>query len=177
MSGFLLFSAFLFLIMTVGGVIRAYREKERFFYLSATMAFLMSLVGFLIFLEQILLTILVFAFMGVLTLVTWPKLIRQLDRMYAATIHEVDFSAPLRMRDFFTTKGQLKIASRWGVRKTTLLYWLFLVALTLFIASLLNFVSMDRILVYVIPTSILPTYLLYRGLSKSPRLLEGDLNE
>lgn len=166
---FLLFSAIFILILTVYGVIRARQKRERTFYLGITIGFLMSLVAFLAFLEQLLLAVLVFAFMGLLSFVAWPKTIRELDRMFAKTLQEVDFSVPLRMRDFLTTKGQLKMVSRLGVRKAVLLIWLFNASIAGGLASILTLLGVMNItsaITSTIVTSIFPAIIFHRQIRK-----------
>jgi hypothetical protein len=170
----------IFLIMIVVLIMSGRREKDDACYILATVSFIGALISVFAFLKQYLFALPLGLLAGLLFVVGWPKLSKLRERRYTKYLEGIDFSAPFRVRDFITLKAWPKMATQWGVWKTTLLYWLFLVAFgggILFIASLLGIISMTRILIYAIPASILPTYLFYRQISKSPSLLKGDLNE
>ena len=114
--------------MAVITIIRARREKERLFYLGVVADFLLALIAISVLLKQILIASLLIALGSLFLIVAWPKLVKLSGREYTKTLKEVDLSAPLRMREFFTMKGWLKLASGWGVWKTVLLFWFFNVA-------------------------------------------------
>ena len=86
---------------------------------------------------------------------------------------ESDISAPLRGRDFLTMKGWLKLASRWGVRKTVFLYILLAMPISsgmFFILSLWDKRSMTYVVFETITfctvSAIVVSAMLYKNLSR-----------
>ena len=168
-----------FLTTMMVGVMRARREKEKFWYLPATISLLGALFSVSIYLEKPLLMLLFGTSTILLGIVGWPKRSRLMEREYPKMLDEVDSSTPLRVRDLGTWKAWLVMASRWGVWKTVLLRSLLIGVISgvlLSIASLFGIMSMTHVVIYTIINSILSAVLLYRRFSKSPSPI-GDLNE
>lgn len=173
---FLFIGASFFLILGIGIIIYARREKEKIIYLTATSCFLVSLTTVLMFLEQFLLAILLFISSILLAAVVGPKTTRISDRVYAKILHEIDFSVPLRMRDFLTLKGWAVMVSRGDHRKAILLIWLPSVIIggggLGLILCLVGIMNMTRAVTYTIFNSIFFTIFFYRQIRRSLSLLE-----
>jgi len=188
MYGFwpLLALAFL-LVAMVATVRRARREREKTGYLLAITGLLGALLSLSLFLDQLLLALLLCVPGFPLSIVTMYKVSEVNKRRYARMVEEVDVSAPLRVRDFLSGsiersgRSWLIMASRWGIRKTALLYYLFGVAVVgavLSIASLfLHSLGMIEVVIYTIIVNILNATLFYRRITKSLDLHKGDSDE
>lgn len=149
--------------------IGARRKKEKIGYLGTIISFLMSLGLVFYLLEQYILWFIIFVSFIPISIVTVPKVLRLMVREQVKVPSEFDFSAPLRVRDIFTSYGWLKMVSRWGVWKTLLLFWLFGLTIgggPLFIASLLGIISMTDFVISTIIGSIGFIVFLYWQLSK-----------
>jgi hypothetical protein len=166
--------------MIVVLIVSGHREKDDAYYIGATISLIGALISVLMFLKQYIFALPLGLLAGLVFVVGWPKLSKLRERKYTKYLEGIDSLAPFRVRDFFTLEAWPKMATQWGVWKTTLLYWLFLVAFgggILFIASLLGIISMVQIVIYIIPASIIPTILFYRRIKKSSGLLKGDSDE
>jgi hypothetical protein len=125
---FLLFAIVFFGFMAVVGAVQAHRKKEKAYYIGSLVGFSFVFVFVLILLYQFILALVLMAAIGVLSVVALPTAMRVQRRKIAKQIKRIDLSGlsdPLRIRDFFTWKGWLKLAIRWGVWKTAGIYCLF----------------------------------------------------
>ena len=120
--GLMLFGVAFFGFMVVVGVVQARRKKEKAYYISATVSFLMLLFSIFIILNQFILVLVLFIAIGILSVAGLPKIIKTMKREPLMELQETDFSAPLRVRELLTWKGWFKLTSRWGIRKTMCLY-------------------------------------------------------
>ena len=165
--GFLLFGVVFFGVVAVVNFVRAYRKRERIYYLSGVISSVMVVVLVLVFFEQILLMFFLFLIAGVASLVTLPKMRKVVDR----ELEEVDTSSPLRTRDFLTYCGWFKLASKWGSVRVMCLYFLLSVAIiggSLFALSISwRFMEVGVILVYTIVFSTIPTMLFYQQIKRA----------
>lgn len=118
----MLFSVAFFGFMVVVGVVKARRRKEKAYYISAMVSFLMLLSSIFVILNQFILVLVLFIAIGILSVAGLPKTIKVMRREPLKELQETDFSAPLRMRDLLTWKGWFKLVSSWGLRKTLCLY-------------------------------------------------------
>ena len=87
---------------------------------------------------------------------------------------QVDLSAPLRVRELLTEKGILKLAYRWGVRKTFSLFWLFYAAIfgvSLYIIRIRMGVPfiMESIVYYMFTCSTTITIMTYSLITRALR--------
>jgi hypothetical protein len=134
-------------------ILRARQEKERLFYVTAALGFLMGLIGVLVFLKQIWFTLAVIYLSCLLVAATWSRMMRLLERGYAKTLQETDLSAPLELRDFLSLRAWMKMMSRWGLWKTLLFTWILGVATGIgpfLIFSLLGWISITDALFTVV---------------------------
>ena len=118
----MLFGVAFFGFMVVVGVVKARRKKEKAYYISAMVSFLMLLSSIFVILNQFILVLVLVIAMGLLSVAGLPWLIIVMMREPLKELQETDLSAPLRMRDLLTWKGWFKLTSRWGIRKTLCLY-------------------------------------------------------
>ena len=120
--GLMLFGIAFFGFMVVVGVVQARRKKEKAYYISAIVSFLMLLFSIFIILNQFILALILFIAIPILSIAGLPKIIKVMKREPLKELQETDFSAPLRVRELLTWKGWFKPKSRWGIRKTMCLY-------------------------------------------------------
>jgi hypothetical protein len=116
------FGVAFFGFMVVVGVVKARRKKEKAYYISAVLSFLMLLSCIFVILNQFVLVLALFVVMGVLSVAGLPRMTQALRRESLQELQETDLSAPLRLRELLIWKGWFKLASRWGVRKTMYFY-------------------------------------------------------
>jgi len=120
--GLMLFGVAFFGFMVVVGVMKARRRKEKAYYISAVVSFLMLLSSIFVILNQFVLVLVLFVATGILSAAGLPKIIKVMRQEPLKELQETDFSAPLRAKELLTWKGWFKLESRWGVRKTVCLY-------------------------------------------------------
>ena len=138
----LLFGVPFFLVLAVVNVMRARREKENIYYLNASGIFLMALSFVFMSLNQFLPFLLLFSLAALLVFVRLPKTLRlNWEREYVKPLYEIDLSAPLNVREIFTSKAWLVMVSRWGVWKAVLLRSLLTAAIIGGVNFLLNIVG------------------------------------
>lgn len=109
--------------MVAVSAVQARRTKEKTYYLGAVVGLVMLLAFVFAFFNQLILALIVIVATGILSIVGLPKMLKVQMRELAKQLQEADLSSPLRVRDFFTTKWWLKLASKWGLLKTTCLYY------------------------------------------------------
>jgi hypothetical protein len=120
--GLMLFGVAFFGLMVAVGVVQARRKKEKAYYLSAIVAFLMLLSSIFVLLNQFILVLVLFVAIGILSIAGLPTILQAMRREPLKELQETDFSAPLRVSEFLTWKGWFKLVSRWGIRKTMCFY-------------------------------------------------------
>jgi len=148
-------------------------------YLGATVCFLLALTCIFLFLEQEVLSFLLFISSVLLGVAGFPKY-RRLWKQGFIKGYEVDFSAPLKVRDIFTMKFWMVMVSRWGIWKAVLLRSLLTGAIIgglLFIFNLLDVMSMIEVVTTTIIAIIGSSIYHYWRFNKSLSLLKGDLDE
>ena len=150
--------------MAVVGVVKARRKKEKAYYISAMVSFLMLLSCIFVILNQFFLVGVLLVAAGILGVVGLPKSIEVFRREMLKERQETDLSAPLRGRDLLMWKGWFKLVSRWGIRKTVCLYSLFAGAV-FFILSIFGMISIASTLSYIVVT-ICFYYLIGKALEK-----------
>ena len=142
--GLMLFGVAFFGLMVVVGVVKARRKKEKTYYISAMISFLMLLSSIFVILNQFMLVLVLFVAIGILSIAVLPKTIELMRREPLKELQETDLSAPLRGRDLLTWKCWFKLTSRWGIRKTMGVYSLLNmggVGATFFTLSTLGMIS------------------------------------
>jgi len=151
--GAILFFAVFFGFMAVVGLVQAHRKKERLYYSSAMIGFLV-LLGFVsIFLNQFILGVIILGAAVIWSIAGLPKVLKLQERQ----LQEVDLSAPLRRREFLSNKMWMKLACRWGVWKAVTVYSL--LAMTVIAAIVTVILSMWGIMDiwYVVGTMVSST--------------------
>ncbi len=168
----MLFGVAFFGFMVVVGVVQARRKKEKAYYISAIVAFLMFLSSIFVILNQFILVLVLFVATGILSVAGLPKTIKVVRRELLRELQETDFSAPLRVRELLTWKGWFKLTSSWGIRKTMCLYSLLNmggVGAIFFTFSIFGMISMVLVAVFTILVGILSPIFFYRQISKALR--------
>jgi len=163
--GLMLFGVAFFGFMVVVGVVKARRKKEKAYYLSAVVSFLMLLSSIFVILNQFILVLVLFVAVGILSVAGLPKIIEVMRREPLKELQETDLSAPLRGRDLLTWKAWFRLAFRWGVRKTMCFYSLFMMGVVgaiFFTLSILGIISISWATGYTIFTGIGSAIYLYR---------------
>ena len=128
---------------------RVGKKKEKAYYISAMVSFLLLLFSIFVILNQFILALILFVVLivaiPILNIVGLPKLREAMRRDLVKELQEADLSAPLRGRDLLTWKAWFKLASRWGIRKTMCCYSLFMMGVggaIFFTLSILGFINM-----------------------------------
>jgi predicted MFS family arabinose efflux permease len=166
-----LFGVAFFGFMAVFGAVRAYRKKEKAYYLSSMASFLVVLAFFFAFLNQVILALIIFVATGILGIVGLPRMLKASERELAKQRQEVDLSAPLKARDFLTNKGWLKLASKYGLWKTMFLIYLLSVVIIggiLFtLSTFSSFITIGYVASSTAIAPILVIYMFYRPFKKA----------
>lgn len=168
--GLMLFGVAFFGFMVVVGVVKARRRKEKAYYISAVVSFLMLLSSVFVILNQFILVLVLFVAIGILSVAGLPKIIEVMRREPLKELQETDLSAPLRGRDLLTWKAWFKLASRWGIRKTLCLYSLLNmggVGAIFFTLSIFDMISMVWAAVFTILVGIGSPIFFYRQIGKA----------
>lgn len=168
--GLMLFGVAFFGFMMIVGVVKARRKKERTYYISAVLSFLMLLSSIFVILNQFILVLVLFVAIGILSVATLPKTIKVVRQEPLKELQETDLSAPLRLRDLLTWKGWFKLTSRWGIRKTMCLYSLLNmggVGAIFFTFSILGMISIVWAIGFTIIVGILSPIFFYRQIGKA----------
>ena len=168
--GLMLFGVAFFGFMVVVGVVKARRKKEKAYYISAIVAFLMLLSSIFVILNQFILVLVLFVATAILSVAVLPKTIELMRREPLRELQETDFSAPLRIRELLTWKGWFKLTSSWGIRKTLCLYSLLNmggVGAIFFTLSILGMISMVWTAVATILVGIGSPIFFYRQIGKA----------
>jgi len=168
--GLMLFGVAFFGFMAVVGVVKARRKKEKIYYISAMISFLMLLSSIFVILNQFILVLVLFVAIGILSIAVLPKTIELMRREPLKELQETDFSAPLRAKDLLTWKGWFKLTSSWGICKTMCLYSLLNmggVGAIFFTLSILGMISMVWTAVVTILVGIGSPIFFYRQIGKA----------
>jgi len=172
--GLILFGVALFGFMVVVGVVQAYRKKEKAYYISAMMSFLLLLFSLVIILNQFILALILFIVLivaiPILSTVGLPKIREVMRRDLVKQAQEADPSAPLAARDFLTWKGWFKFTYRWGTRKTMCLYSVFMMGIggaIFFTLSILGALSIMLAAVITILVGIVSPIFFHRQIRKA----------
>ena len=168
--GLMLFGVAFFGFMTVVGVVQARRKKEKAYYISATVSFLMFLSSIFVILNQFILVLVLFVAIGILSIAGLPKITKVMRREPLKELQETDLSAPLKVRDLLTWKAWFKLASRWGIRKTMCLYSVFMMGVggaIFFTLSILGALSIVLAAVITILVGIVSPIFFHRQIGKA----------
>ena len=147
-----------FSFLTVFGIVKARRRNESVYYWSSGVCFLFVIAVVAALLNQFLL---LFAMMGlavIISIIMLPQVKELQQEEIAKQKQETDVSVPLRLRDFLTLKGWIKLRATHGFRKTLALY--ILMNIGLFVPFLLAFMTLDLLpswasVSYTISTTVL----------------------
>lgn len=159
--GLILFGAAFFGFMMVVSVVQARRKKEKAYYLAAVIGLMAFLIFAFAFLNQLVLAFIFMIATCVLSVAGLPKMLEVQKRELAKQLQKANLSAPLRVKDIFTTRWWLKLASTLGLLKTICLYYLLSVVIIggiLFILSTFyRFVTIGYVASYTATVSIFIT--------------------
>ena len=117
-------SAFLFAALAVVAFYRAYRERERVYYVGGGVCLLGVVWSILFVLDQVPLAGLFWLVAMIVSVVMLPET----NAFQIRRMRDVDIESPLRVGEFFfsnTYSGWLKLAYRHGLGVTVILYFLF----------------------------------------------------
>jgi len=164
--GIFLFAVAFFGFLTVVSAVRAHRKKERVYYLSTILGVLMVLIAVFIILNQVIFVLILMVAAAILGVAAYPKAMKAARREMVKQLQEVDLSAPLRVRDFFTNVGWFKLESKWGLWKTMCLFYLLSVVIIggiLFtLSTFSSLLAIEYVVGYTIAGPILATFMFYR---------------
>ena len=160
-------SALFFAAMVVIAFFRAYREKDRFYYVGGGLCLLGVVSSILLVLDQVLLAGLFWVVAMIVSVVMRPEAAAFQDRQ----MRKVDIESPLRVGEFFsnTNSGWLKLAYRHGLGMTVILFFLLLEVFTGGTLLVLNvFYDLpSRLILIVLIIGIFPALLLYRQIKRA----------
>lgn len=166
-----LFGVVFFGFMAAVSVVQAHRKREKTYYLSTMVCFVVLLAFIFFFLNQPILALTIIITAGILSIVELPRMLKVRERELTKRLRDTDFSAPLRKRYFLSDIWWLKLASKWGLRKTMFLFYLVSMSQSggiLFILSTLySFITIEYVLVYASVFSILFTFMYYQQFKKA----------
>lgn len=174
----LLLAAAFFSFFAVASAVKAYMGKEKEYYYGIMVSSFMLLVVLSLILNQRQLAIILFSCMAVLGIAAWPRAMKFLERKGVSRLQAVDLSSPLRRRDFLSERWLLRVAYRWGIRKSLLLFCLVCVAIhasVLIILSLRLNLSIIYIVSITAANSTVATVTYYRVISAVFKKADTDV--
>jgi len=131
----------------------------------------MLLVFIFAILNQIVLVIIFSASAAIVAIISLPKVTKMVEQQGVEYARKIDLSDPLRRREFLSIYMWLKLAYRWGIRKTMLIFSLFtitIIAVILtFILSMWGIMDIWNVMVLTISSTIGTVTLFYRQISKA----------
>jgi len=166
-----LLSVVFFGFMAVVNAVHAYRKKEKAYYLGAMISVLMFLTAVFIILDQVIIVLLLIVATAIFSVAALPKTMKAARQEMVKQLQEVDVSAPLEVRDFFTNKGWFKLVSKWGLWKTMSLFYILSVAIIggifLILTTFYDFITIEYVVCYTATVSILVTFIFHQQLKKA----------
>ena len=124
MKEILLLGIGFFAFMTVYNLIVAIRRKEGF--TPTIVAFLMTLATLFIFFEQVLYGILCFCTMVIVAVAKHSEALNIRKERISKELEKINSKEhPVKLRDFLTRKGWVKIIVKYGAKKAAMFYTLF----------------------------------------------------
>lgn len=144
--------------LVIFGIVKARRRNNPTYYWVSSLCFLLIIAVVAVLLNQFLLFFAMIGLSFMLAIVLLPKA-RELQREeITKQKQETDVSAPLRLRDFLTLKGWIKLRATHGFRKTLALY--ILTNIGLFVPFLLAFMALGllpswTLISYTISTTLI----------------------
>lgn len=174
----LILGLFWFGFLTIFYIIKARQKKERSYYLGSLLGSSMILLIFLVFLGQKFLALVLMAVMTILSVVTLSVSIKTQTREATRQLQETDLTAALRLKDFLTYKGWLKLAQRFGVVRTACIYFVLIfvgVACALYILSIYGISTIESAIANAILPSLIIFILFYYKISKALKRTKQSL--
>jgi len=145
-------------------------SKERSYYLGSLLGSSIILLIFLVFLGQKFLALILMAAMTMLSVVTLSVSIKMQTREATDQLKETDVKAALRLSDFLTCKGLLKLAHRYEVIRTICIYFALTfvgVACTLYVLSIYGIGTIESAVGNAVLASLLISITFHRIISKA----------
>jgi len=165
-----LFGVAFFGFLAVANAVQAHRQKEKTYYLGAMVSFLMFLIAIFILLNQVIFVLILMVATAILGVAALPKTMKATRRILVKQLQEVDLSAPLRVRDFFTNVGWFKLASKWGLWKSMCLFCPLSVVIVggifFTLSTFYSFITIGYVVGYTATVPILVTFIFYRQFKK-----------
>jgi hypothetical protein len=176
-----LYGVAFFGLMVIVGVVQVHRKREKAYYFSALVSCIILVAFTFTFLNQMLLAFATIIAAGIFSAIVTPKVMKVFEREQSKRLEETDFSKPLKKRYIFTDLWWFKLATKWGLKTTmglAYLWSLLLVGGILLIFSVFfSFISLGFVAGFSISTSFLFTFILYKQLKKGlKRTAEANLD-
>ncbi len=118
----LAFGAVLSSVLIALTIIRAHRSKVKIYYVGSIICGLVLLSFISAFFLQFTLTILFIFIAFLASLASYPEIREHAVREADQQQRETNVTEPLKARDLLSWKGWYKLAFKWGILKTTVLY-------------------------------------------------------
>ncbi len=131
----LIFGVLFFASLTLFNVYLAIKRKESF--APAIVGFFMMLMAVFFYFDKFLYGFISSAVSIVVAIVKSSEVSKSLDKQIKQEMEKTDIKEPLKIRDFLTWKGWVKIAMRQGAEKAALVYALVLAVGVVIVWSLL----------------------------------------
>ena len=166
-----LFGIAFFGFMAVVNIVQAHRKREKTYYLSGMISFVVLLAFVFAFLNQPILFLILMIGTGIFSIAGLPKLLKIQKRELVKQLQKADLSAPLRVREFFTSIAWFKLASKWGLGKTMFLFYLSSVVINggifLILMTFYSFITIGFVVIYATIFPIIFTFICYQQLKKA----------
>lgn len=121
-----------FIFLSIAGVVKAIREKEKNYFIVAGIPLLMALMILTVWLEfytYFIIFFLSFVILFIILIFLMPKMFKIKTKEYSRLLEKTDLNEPIRITDFFSMKSWLKIASKYGNKKAFVYFFIFGISL------------------------------------------------
>jgi hypothetical protein len=125
-------------VMIAVGIVRAYKMKEKAYYISASISGLMLMAMVSVFLFQFVVSIVFFAVAVIISLAGFTRIREAFFQEAVTQSQKTNVSKPFRVRDIFTWTGWFKLAVEWGTHRALCAYLLFNVGIIWLMFSILS---------------------------------------
>jgi len=163
----------LFIVLGFAGVVsifKARQRREKTYYLVSIVAFIGVFAVAVALLNQFVLSFAILIVAGLMSLVLLPRVMELYGQEIVKQKHETDVSTPLRIRDFLTWKGWIKLKAIYGFRKMITIYSILnigAVAALLLVLTVLGIITPVMAIWYSILTAIVSIIIVYRQIWKA----------
>lgn len=163
----------LFVVLGFAGVVsffKARQRREKTYYLMSITIFIGIFAVAVALLNQFVLSFALWIVAGLMSFVLLPRVMELYGQEILTQKQETDVSTPLRIRDFLTWKGLIKLKALYGFRKMITIYSILSiggVAAILLVFIGLGIITPLMAILYSIITAIVSIIIFYRQIWKA----------